>query len=67
MTGIEVNGADWTGSPGATVAQLVDEWCDSRRGVAVALNGEVVPKSQWESTRLTPGDQVEIVTAAAGG
>jgi sulfur carrier protein len=35
--------------------------------VAVAVNGEVVPRSTWGSTPVTPGDDVEIVTAAAGG
>ncbi|HEV3282259.1 MAG TPA: sulfur carrier protein ThiS [Acidimicrobiales bacterium] len=64
---MQVNGAPWEGPPGATVDQLVAVWCVSPRGVAVALNGEVVPRSRWELTRLSPGDRVEIVTAAAGG
>jgi len=36
-------------------------------GVAAAVNGEVVRKAAWTSTRLTAGDQVEIVTAVQGG
>ena len=36
-------------------------------GIAVALNGEVVPRSLWEETMTTPGCVVEILTAAAGG
>lgn len=63
---MEVNGASWDGPPG-TVDELVAQCCPSPRGVAVALNGEVVPKSRWGATRLSPGDRVEIVTAAAGG
>jgi sulfur carrier protein len=35
--------------------------------VAVARNGEVVPKSRWGDTRLALGDRIEIVTAVAGG
>jgi sulfur carrier protein len=36
-------------------------------GIAVALNGEVVPKSLWDSTRLTESDRVEVLVAAQGG
>jgi sulfur carrier protein len=35
--------------------------------VAVARNGEVVPRSGWDDTRARPGDRIEIVSAAAGG
>jgi sulfur carrier protein len=46
------------------VAAMTDaEW----RGIAVALNGEVVPRSAWEVTGLRPGDRVEVLTAAQGG
>ena len=37
------------------------------RGVAVAVNGAVVPRSQWAATTLRPGDRVEILVAAQGG
>lgn len=37
------------------------------RGVAVAVNGEVVPKSVWSDTELSPDDKVEVLTAVAGG
>ena len=36
-------------------------------GVAAALNGDVVRRAAWESTRLAPGDQVEVLTAVQGG
>lgn len=36
-------------------------------GVAVAVDGAVVPRSQWATTRLRPGSAVEIVTAVQGG
>lgn len=67
MTAVVVNGAGWEAPPGATVADLVGHWCASPRGVAVALNGVVVPKSRWGRTVLSGGDRVEIVSAAAGG
>jgi len=65
--GIVVNGAARSMSPGATVADLVSAWCASPDGIAVARNREVVPRSEWATTPLSPRDVVEIVTAAAGG
>jgi sulfur carrier protein len=38
-----------------------------RPGVAVAVNGEVVPRAEWASRRLEHGDRVEIVGAVQGG
>jgi sulfur carrier protein len=37
------------------------------RGLAVARNGEVVPRSSWETTTLAPDDRIEIVGAVQGG
>ena len=37
------------------------------RGVAVAVNGTVVPRRDWAQRRLTAGDLVEIVKPFAGG
>ena len=65
--GATVNGRPVTLEPGTTVGALVAERCPSPRGVAVAINGEVVPKSTWGRTVVAAGDEVEIVTAAAGG
>ena len=62
-----VNGAPWDVAPGATVAELVSAWCASPHGIAVARNGDVVPRSRWERTPVMAGDRIEIVTAAAGG
>ncbi|HXQ60767.1 MAG TPA: sulfur carrier protein ThiS [Acidimicrobiales bacterium] len=64
---IEVNGRGSVVGAGTTVAAVVAQWCDSPDGIAVARNGEVVPRSAWPLTSLGPDDRVEIVTAAAGG
>jgi sulfur carrier protein len=50
-----------------TVAQLVATRTEDRRRIAVARNGEVVPRSAWETTRLAAGDAVEVLAAVAGG
>lgn len=37
------------------------------KGVALALNEQIVPKSAWETTELSEGDQVILIGAVAGG
>jgi sulfur carrier protein len=49
------------------VAALVAVRIGEHRRVAVAVNGEVVPRSRWETTGLTPGDAVEVLAPTAGG
>jgi sulfur carrier protein len=43
------------------------EGATTPRGIAVAVNGEVIPRSRHASTELTEGARVEIVTAVQGG
>lgn len=40
---------------------------EQRRGVAVAVNNAVVPRSQWDDHRLEDDDAVEIIRATQGG
>ena len=52
----------------ATVADVVAGLAGPEpRGVAVALNGDVVPRSAWATTRPVDGDAVEVLTAVQGG
>jgi sulfur carrier protein len=53
----------------ATLAALLEEKAVdvAQRGIAVALNGAVVPRAAWPQTPLKPGDNVEIVRARQGG
>jgi sulfur carrier protein len=37
------------------------------RGVAVAVDGEVVPRGQWSATNLNEGQRVEVLQAVQGG
>jgi sulfur carrier protein len=54
---------------GATIVELLSDLGveDRARGVAVAVNGEVVPRAQWPSHRVGAGDRVEALTAMQGG
>jgi sulfur carrier protein len=66
---IELNGRSREISEGATVADLVREAgapADGR-GVAVALEGEVVPRGVWAETRVADGQTVEVLEARQGG
>jgi sulfur carrier protein len=66
---IRVNGSERERAAGGTVAELVAELGvpAAGRGVAVALDGEVVPRGAWERTAVPDGAAVEIVTAVQGG
>lgn len=52
--------------PGPSVADVVP-LTGRDTGVAVAVNGTVVPRSAWGTTALRDGDAVEVVTAVQGG
>ena len=54
---------------GATLADAVaaSGAPPDRRGVAVAVDGEVVPRSAWQSFTLSEGARVEVLTAMQGG
>lgn len=62
-----VNGEPADVRQATSVAALVDERAVGGGRVAVALNGEVVPRSRWQTTHLTAGDSIEVLTATAGG
>jgi sulfur carrier protein len=69
---IQLNGEPVTVSPGVTVQQIVAERSSrakvrAGRGVAVAVNGEVVPRSMWDETIVNAGDRVELLDAVGGG
>ena len=64
---VTVNGAALDLAEGTTVADVVADRIEDQRRVAVARNGEVVPRSAWPATLLVPGDAVEVLVAAAGG
>ena len=38
-----------------------------RHGIAVAVDGEVVPRAQWDETTISDGQRIEVVQAVQGG
>ena len=66
---VTVNGDRQELPEGATVASVIAELHNAPegRGIAVAVEGEVVPRAQWSSTKLRSGASLEVVVAVQGG
>jgi sulfur carrier protein len=65
---IRVNGESESLAAATLDALLAEKAVDTeQKGIAVALNGAVVPRAAWPATQLRPGDSVEIVRARQGG
>jgi sulfur carrier protein len=65
---IRVNGENERLAVATLEALVAEKTIDTaQRGIAVALNGAVVPRASWRETLLCAGDNVEIVRARQGG
>jgi sulfur carrier protein len=66
---ITINGERRQVAASATVASVIDSMdvTPGARGVAVALDGEVVTRSRWSDTELAEGARIEVVAAVGGG
>ncbi len=68
MSTVRVNGEDRDVNAATVFDLLLAEDVDPKaRFVAVAINGVVVPRGQWERAPVKDGDEIEIVTPAPGG
>jgi sulfur carrier protein len=67
MISVELNGEAQELRDDATVADAVAAAGAPDRGVAVAVDGEVVPRATWLRTVLTQGQRVEVLQAVQGG
>jgi sulfur carrier protein len=66
---IELNGERTEVEPDATITSVLARLGVSAagRGVAVAVDGEVVPRVRWDTYELAPDARVEVLTAMQGG
>ena len=66
---VTLNGTSRRLDPGATVASVIEllDVAPGARGVAVALDGEVVSRSRWSETEIADGARIEVVAAIQGG
>jgi sulfur carrier protein len=72
---VVVNGSEQDIAEDATIADVVATVQRAgqrpralqRAGMAVAVNGEVVVRRDWETTRLAPDDRIEVLASIQGG
>jgi len=65
---IHINGESEPLGAATLESLLAEKAVDTgQRGIAVALNGAMVPRAAWAQTTLHPGDSIEIVRARQGG
>jgi len=64
---IYVNGSESEIAPGTTVAALLDALDAPARGVAVAVDAEVIPRGEWETFAVPDDSRVEVLIAVQGG
>ncbi|MCX2734387.1 sulfur carrier protein ThiS [Saccharopolyspora sp. NFXS83] len=64
---VVINGSARPVDEDATLAAVLTEFGVPERGVAVAVDGTVVPRASWAATELHDGAAVEVLTAVQGG
>ena len=64
---LHINGEPRDFPDGLTIAALVAQLGMKPDRVAVELNLEIVPRSQWDTAQLKDGDKLEVVHFVGGG
>ena len=66
---VVLNGSEAELADGATVLTVIEalDLPAAGRGVAVAVDAEVVPRTQWDTHKLDEGARVEVLRAIQGG
>ena len=67
MISVKLNGKNTEIQGSLTVSGLLDSLNINARQVAVAMNGEVLPRDSWAEAEIQAGDAIEVVRAAGGG
>ena len=65
---VTINGESSDVADGARVADVVSKLAGGRKeGIAVAMNGEIVPRSAWSEVAVRENDKLEVLSAIGGG
>ena len=64
---LQINGQPRVFADGLSLAALVEQLGMKADRLAIELNLDIVPRSQWEATALKDGDKLEIVHFVGGG
>ncbi len=65
--GITVNGEDHLLTEDMTMRRLLEFLGLPEKGIAVAVDGSVLPKSRWDTTDVQKGWTIDVLTAVQGG
>lgn len=64
---IKVNSNSIVVDNDVTVATLNNYVKIATKGVAIAINGVVIKRTLWETTKINEGDNIVVIAAACGG
>ncbi len=67
MITISINGAQRQLAPPVSIATLIDILGLTGKRIALERNGDIVPRSTFDSQQLADGDKLEVVVAVGGG
>jgi sulfur carrier protein len=67
LIALTINGVAQQLHTSSNIAELIVELNLTGKRVAIERNGEIVPRSQFDTTALQPDDKLEIVVAVGGG
>jgi len=64
---VMLNGEERHCREGSTIAHLVEELGLGKRRIAVEINRDILPRDEYATHRIQPGDHIEIVHFVGGG
>lgn len=67
MITAHINGISKKIEFGTTISDLIKKLNITNKKIALEVNEEIIPRSQFDTRMLEDGDQIEIVTAVGGG
>lgn len=67
MINLSVNSEPAQVAPGTNLSEALQSWDYGDRKIAVAINGEFVPRTTYAQRQLNDGDQLDIVKPVGGG
>lgn len=63
---VKINGEE-TSADGITVSEYLKKEELSTERVAVMINGDILPKAEYDNTRLSDGDELDVIGFVGGG
>ncbi|SDT13842.1 sulfur carrier protein ThiS [Mucilaginibacter mallensis] len=65
---ITVNQQSYSVSEACSLQQMLDTvFLQPAKGIAIAVNQEIIPKNNWQTCQLQSGDTITIIKATQGG